>query len=89
MRPVHFALGFAIAIVALAYFPVRFALTFELFGNPVRTETRWLGPTPRDAGACVWDVGKVNFWQCSSTEVFSDHQYGCTLWLRFFEYTDS
>jgi len=88
VKRANLVLGCAIAIGVLAYFPVRFALAFELFGNAVRTESRWLGPTPRDARDCVADVGKVNVWRCSSTEVFSEHEYGCTLWLRAFEYAD-
>jgi hypothetical protein len=84
-----FAFGCAVVVVGLVYFPVRFALTFELLGTAVRSETGWLGPTPRDAGACVTDVGKVNVWRCSNTEVFSRHKYGCALWLRAFGYTDA
>ena len=35
---------------ALLFFPVRFALAFELLGNPVHSPTAgWLGPTPRDS----------------------------------------
>ena len=89
VKPSAFALGCAVVVVTIGYFPVRFALTFEVFGNAVRNETGWLGPTPRDAGGCTMDVGKVNVWQCSDIAVFSRHQYGCELWLRTFGYTDT
>ncbi len=88
MKRAHVVVGGAVAFVAAAHLPVRFALTFELLGNAVRTETRWLGPTPRGAGGCVTDIGNVNIWQCSSTEVFSAHAFGCSLWLRVFGYAD-
>ena len=89
MKPSTFALCCAVVAIGLAYFPVRFAFTFELLGNAVRNETGWLGPTPRDAGGCVKDIGKVNWWECPNTEVFSRHEYGCSLWLRYFGYTDT
>ncbi len=74
--------------IGLLYLPVRFALTFELFGYPVNSPTAgWLGPTPRNAGACALDVGKVNSSQCSDTSVFTEHRYGCRLWLRLFGYS--
>ena len=88
MKPSTFAVSCAVVALAIAYFPVRFALTFELMGNAVRGEAGWLGPMPRNGGSCVTDVGKVNVWQCSSTEVFARHEYGCALWLRAFGYTD-
>ena len=72
---------------ALLFFPVRFALAFELFGNPVHSPTAgWLGPTPRSSGECVVDAGKVNSWQCQDTSVFSDHRTGCRIWLGLFGY---
>src|SRR5258707_5751202 len=74
-------------ILGLLYLPVRFALTFELFGSAVRLPgDGWLGPTPRSAGQCVIDVGKVNLWQCSDKSVFITHYFGCRLWLRIFDY---
>jgi hypothetical protein len=74
-------------LVAVLYLPVRFAVTFELLGPAVHMPGGgWLGPTPRDAGRCVQDVGKVNSWKCSDTSVFSTHQFGCRFWLRLFSY---
>lgn len=76
----------ALALVAALYFPVRFAITFELFGLPVNSPTLgWLGPTPRGR-KCVADIGKVNTWQCADTSVFQTHRYGCLVWLRAFGY---
>ena len=84
------------ALVALAlalgalYFPARFALAFEFFGNAVHSPTSgWLGPTPRNAGKCVVDAGKVNVWQCADTAVFAEHRIGCRLWLSAFGYRDT
>jgi len=82
----------AITILALAtgllYFPVRFALTFELFGYAVNSPgAGWLGHAPRDSGKCVVDAGKVNVWQCQDTSVFAKHRFGCKLWLDFFGYS--
>ena len=78
----------AIAVVAVAsalYYPARFVVTFELLGPAVNSPTEgWLGPTPRDAGACVVDAGKVNSWVCTDTSVFTQHRYGCKKWLKFF-----
>lgn len=80
--------AFAVAGVLLFY-PIRFAIAFELLGNPVRSSADgWLGPTPRDAGACVVDIGKINAWECEDTSLFVRHRYGCELWLRIFGYSD-
>jgi hypothetical protein len=49
----------------------------------------WLGPTPRSAGQCVVDAGKVSVWQCSDKSVFIARNFGCRLWLRFFDFDDS
>jgi hypothetical protein len=69
------------------YYPVRFAATFELFGPAVNSPAKgWLGPTPRDSGACIIDAGKVDSWVCEDTSVFERHRYGCEKWLRFFDY---
>lgn len=88
-RPIPTLVAVALIVGAL-YLPARFALTFELFGNAVHSPTSgWLGPTPRNAGKCIADVGKVNNWQCSDTTVFAAHQMGCKLWLRVFGYTDA
>ncbi|HET6431105.1 hypothetical protein [Dyella sp.] len=77
-----------IVLVALLYFPARFALTFELFGYPVNSPSAgWLGPTPRKAGQGIEDIGKVNSWRCADTAVFAKHQFGCHLWLRVFGYS--
>jgi hypothetical protein len=79
-----------IVLLMLLYFPARFATTFELLGNPVVSPgVGWLGPTPRNAGACVLDVGKVNAWLCPDTSVFTEHRFGCQLWLRVFGYHDA
>jgi hypothetical protein len=83
---------FSLAALALAfgllYFPARFALTFQLFGNAVHSPSNgWLGPTPRDAGKCVVDAGKVNIWQCTDATVFAEHRVGCRLWLHVFGYS--
>ena len=76
--------------LGLLYFPARFALTFELFGNAVHSPTSgWLGPTPRNAGKCVIDAGKVNSWECPDTTVFAEHRMGCSMWLRTFGYNDT
>ncbi|WP_111266035.1 hypothetical protein [Marilutibacter maris] len=80
--------AFALA-VTLFFYPIRFAIAFELLGSPVRSsEDGWLGPTPRDAGACVVDIGKINAWECEDTSLFFRHQHGCELWLWFFGYSD-
>jgi hypothetical protein len=78
----------AVAIIfGVLYLPVRFALTFELLGPAVNSPgDGWLGPTPRSAGQCVVDAGKVNVWKCSDKSVFVAHHFGCRLWLRFFDY---
>lgn len=87
MRNKPVILASVLAVSALLYFPVRFAVTFEIFGNAVHSRDKgWLGPTPRGSGACVVDVGKVNSWTCPDTAVFDDHRYGCQLWLRSFGY---
>ena len=66
----------------------RFVATFEILGLPVIQKSGgWLGPTPRDAGDCVLDVGKVNEWQCGDTSIFEKHRYGTQLWLRTFGYS--
>jgi len=79
-----------VVLLAILYFPVRFVATFELFGNPVVAPgVGWLGPTPRNAGACALDVGKVNSWLCPDTSVFTEHRFGCQLWLRVFGYHDA
>jgi hypothetical protein len=82
--------GIAVVVIAGAlYFPVRFALTFELLGPAVHSSAKgWLGPTPRDAGACVVDAGKVNIWVCPDASVFAQHRYGCQTWLHLFRYGD-
>ena len=73
-------------LVGALYLPVRFAITFELFGLPVNSPTHgWLGPTPRGS-SCVADIGKVNTWQCADISVFQKHQYGCRVWLKAFGY---
>jgi hypothetical protein len=79
-----------VAVTACAlYYPVSFAVTFELLGPAVDSPTEgWLGPTPRGAGACVVDVGKVNSWVCADTSVFTRHRYGCQKWLEFFGLSD-
>jgi hypothetical protein len=88
MRTALIALTTLALAVGLLYFPVRFALTFELFGYAVVSPSAgWLGPTPRDAGKCVVDAGKVNVWQCQDTSVFAKHRVGCKLWLDFFGYS--
>lgn len=80
----------AVVISGVLYFPTRFALTFELLGSAVHSQrTGWLGPTPRNAEACVADAGKVNVWQCTDESVFDAHRFGCQLWLRFFGYIDA
>jgi len=87
MRKKLFTPVFLLVAIALLYFPVQFALTFEIFGDAVNSSSAgWLGPTPRNAGICAVDVGKVNSWQCSDTSVFVEHHYGCQLWLRVFGY---
>jgi len=82
----------ATAVVTIAsglYYPVRFAVTFELFGPAVNSPTEgWLGPTPRDAGACVVDAGKVNLWVCPDTSVFTQHR-GCQKRLKFFGFSNA
>ena len=77
----------ALVLVAAAlYFPVRFAMAFELFGLAVNSPVHgWLGPTPRGS-KCVADIGKVNTWQCPDTAVFQQHRYGCLVWLKVFGY---
>jgi hypothetical protein len=80
-------LGLAV-LVALLYLLVRFTLTFQLFGYPVNSPSvGWLGPTPRNAGQCALDIGKVNSWRCADTSVFAKHHLGCQLWLRVFGYS--
>ena len=79
------ALGIA---AALLFYPVRFALAFEIFGNAVHSPiVGWLGPTPRNAGNCVVDAGKVNSWECQDTTLFQQHAAGCRLWLDAFGYS--
>ena len=78
----------AATITCALYYPMRFVVTFELIGPAVNSPTEgWLGPTPRDAGACV--VGKVNSWVCTDTSVFTRHRYGCKKWLKFFGYSNA
>lgn len=83
----------AIVVAAIAcalYSPVRFVVTFELFGPAVNSSTEgWLGPTPRDAGACVVDAGKANSWVCTDTSVFTQHRYGCKKWLKLFGFSSA
>jgi len=77
-------------MLGMLYYPVRFALAFELVGNAVHSpKLGWLGPTPRGAGKCAMDVGKVNSWECTDTTVFAEHRMGCRLWLRTFGYVDA
>jgi hypothetical protein len=77
-----------VIIFGLLFLPVRFALTFELLGPAVHSANDgWLGPTPRSAGSCVVDAGKVDVWKCPDKSVFVAHQFGCRLWLRFFDYS--
>jgi hypothetical protein len=74
--------------VALLSYPARFALAFEIFGKPVHSPSAgWLGPTPRNAGTCIIDAGKVNSWNCQDTSVFSRYALGCKLWLKVFGYS--
>ncbi len=90
MRAVIFSLVLLALVSALLFVPARFALTFELFGNPVISSNgKWLGPTPRDSKACTSDVGKVNVWTCADTSIFSRHEYGCKTWLRQFGYLEA
>ena len=73
---------------ALLFFPVRFAIAFELLGYAVNSPSEgWLGPTPRNASACVIDAGKVNSWTCRDTSVFAEHRLGCDIWLKVFGYS--
>lgn len=68
----------------------RFVATFEIFGLPVYSkQAGWLGPTPRDAGDCVEDAGKVNVWRCEDTSVFASHRFGTRLWLRTFGFDNA
>ena len=84
------ALAAIALLLGMLYFPVRFALAFELFGNAVHSPTSgWLGPTPRNADKCVIDAGKVNSWQCSDMSIFAEHSMGCRLWLSAFGYRDN
>ena len=85
----RYLLTFAlVAAFAVLFFPVKFAMAFEIFGNPVIShEQNWLGPSPRNASSCMVDVGKVNTWVCEDTSVFAEHRYGCLLWLKVFGYS--
>jgi hypothetical protein len=84
----YFVVAFLVAF-GLLYLPVRFVLTFEIFGYPVNSPTAgWLGPTPRGTGQCIEDVGKVNSWKCADTSVFTEHRFGCKIWLKVFGYVD-
>jgi hypothetical protein len=74
--------------LALLWYPVQFALAFDPYSDAVRTDAGWLGPTPRDPGDCVLDMGKVNVWTCEDTTIFREHRLGCDLWLGFFDYRD-
>jgi len=88
MRSKYLSILGLILFIALLYLPARFALTFQLFGYPVNSPTAgWLGPTPRNAGQCALDIGKVNSWRCTDTSVFAKHHFGCQLWLRIFGYS--
>jgi hypothetical protein len=85
IKPLVLVVLFAAAV--LLYFPAKFALTFEMFGNAVNSPSAgWLGPMPRNAGSCALDAGKVSSWQCADISVFTEHRYGCQLWLRVFGY---
>jgi hypothetical protein len=83
-------LAIAVAATACAsYCPARFVITFELLGPAVNSPTEgWLGPTPRNAGACVVDAGKVNSWVCADKSVFRQHRYGCEQWLKLFGFSN-
>lgn len=80
--------GLLVALIPLVLIG-RFVATFEIFGLPVhQANAGWLGPTPRDAGDCVVDVGKVNTWECEDISVFEAHRLGTQLWLETLGYTD-
>ena len=69
------------------YLPAQFAYRFEIFGLAVNhPKLGWLGPTPRGS-SCVSDIGKVNTWTCSSTDIYRKHHLGSRLWLRVFGYS--
>ena len=90
MRPKFLSLALLAVLLALLYFPIRFAFAFQVFGNAVHSKSDgWLGPTPRNAGVCAVDIGKVNEWTCTDTAVFTNHRFGCKLWLRVFGYADA
>ena len=75
-------MGLLCLCVTLGYQVVRFAQTFELFGPAVRnSEHGWLGPTPRNADACLMDIGKVYSWECEDISIFTEHRLGCRIWL--------
>jgi hypothetical protein len=66
--------------VAAAYV-IFFACTFELLGDPVRSEAgQWLGP-PKRFNAEVTDIGKVFVYHGKQMFVYRFYRPLCVVWL--------
>jgi len=66
---------------AIVAYLVSFAFTFELIGDPVRSEGgEWLGPAKRFHPE-VTDIGKVYVYHGNTTFAYALYRPLCLVWL--------
>jgi hypothetical protein len=68
--------------VIVAFYVFSFACTFELFGDPVRSEDgQWLGP-PKRINPTVTDIGKIYVYRSNQLFAYRFYRPLCVVWLR-------